>query len=48
MRRVRGTWSADEAVEVLNQDPVGHWRNGPIGLVSQTGTSWHLPNCTVE
>jgi len=22
--------------------------NGPIGLVSQTGTSWHFPNCAVE
>jgi hypothetical protein len=22
--------------------------NGPTGLVSQTGTSWHLPNCAVE
>ena len=22
--------------------------NGPIGLVCQTGTSWHLPNWPVE
>jgi hypothetical protein len=22
--------------------------NGPIGLVCQTGTSWHLPNWDVE
>ena len=21
---------------------------GPIGLVCQTGTSWHLPSCAVE
>src|SRR3954467_9632596 len=28
--------------------PVGQASNGPIGLVCQTGTSWHLPNCAVE
>src|SRR6187455_1252462 len=28
--------------------PDGHASNGPIGLVCQTGTSWHLPNCAVE
>jgi hypothetical protein len=27
--------------------PAGQWSNGPIGLVSHTGTSWHLPNCAV-
>src|SRR3954454_15444787 len=27
--------------------PVGQASNGPIGLVCQTGTSWHLPNCAV-
>jgi hypothetical protein len=26
----------------------GQALKGPIGLVSQTGTSWHLPNCAVE
>src|SRR6266850_4759047 len=31
-----------------NPDPVGQWSNGPIGVVSNTGTSWHLPNCAVE
>ena len=29
-------------------DPVGHRSNGRIGLVSQNGTSWHLPNWAVE
>jgi hypothetical protein len=35
---------------VLGSDPVpvGHASNGPTGLVSHTGTSWHLPNCAVE
>src|ERR1700722_19770378 len=28
--------------------PVGQASNGPTGLVSHTGTSWHLPNCAVE
>src|SRR6187200_2363238 len=28
--------------------PVGQASKGPIGLVCQTGTSWHLPNCAVE
>jgi hypothetical protein len=27
---------------------LGQRSNGPIGLVSQTGTSWHLPKCAVE
>src|SRR5258708_4788084 len=27
--------------------PVGHASKGPAGLVSQTGTSWHLPNWAV-
>ena len=30
-----------------NPLPVGHRSNGPAGLVSHTGTSWHLPNCAV-
>jgi hypothetical protein len=38
----------DEPVEVLEPAAAGrHASNGPIGLVSHTGTSWHLPNCTV-
>ena len=30
-----------------NPLPVGQRSNGPAGEVSQTGTSWHLPNCAV-
>jgi hypothetical protein len=34
--------------EVLEAPPpLGHESNGPSGLVSHTGTSWHLPNCAV-
>jgi hypothetical protein len=41
--------AADEAVEVLEAAAgVGQRSNGPIGLVSQTGTSWHLPNWRSE
>ncbi len=40
--------TADEAVEVLEAAATaGHASNGPSGLVSHTGTSWHLPNCAV-
>ena len=27
---------------------MGQRSKGPTGLVSQTGISWHLPNCAVE
>ena len=48
-RRVLVRLAADEAVEVLEAAAgAASASNGPIGLVSQTGTSWHLPNCAVE
>jgi hypothetical protein len=41
--------AAKEPIEILKPPPpVGQESNGPIGLVCQTGTSWHLPNCEVE
>ena len=40
--------AADEAVEVLEAAAAGRpGVEGPAGLVSHTGTSWHLPNCAV-
>ena len=42
-------FAADEAVEVLEPAAAGGpGSKGPMGLVCQTGTSWHLPNCDVE
>ena len=48
--RVLVRLSADEAVEVLEarRRRSATSRTAPSGLVSQTGTSWHLPNCAVE
>ena len=34
------------SITTAQEDPV--ITPGPDGLVSHTGTSWHLPNCAVE
>src|SRR5215204_830684 len=47
-RRILVGLPTEEAVEVLESASAGQASNGPIGLVSQTGTSWHFPNCAVE
>ena len=50
-RRVLVGLASDEAVEVLEPNPVGVFSalNGPIvGLSSQTGTSWALAELAVK
>jgi hypothetical protein len=36
--------TADEAVEVIEAMPVGHWLKGPAWLFAKNGVLWSLPN----